>query len=235
MANIYIDFVIYLVKVKKIKQIMKNNHNNKSEKEEEKPKSNKKIIIAVVTIAIAFFGSFFAFFIMQITLNTETPIVVVESGSMEPVIYRGDLLIVRGIPASEIRNGTEEDKDGDIIVFDAHGVWLNPPAEPIVHRVINKTFEDGIWKFRTKGDANTLPDYGWVPEDNIYGVVVFKIPWLGWIKIFLTESGLLIPLLVIISVLLIISIIYDIYKKSETENKHKASSEASKKTNIDLD
>ncbi len=235
MANIYIDFVIYLVKVKKIKQIMKNNHNNKSEKEEEKPKSKKRIIIAVVTIAFAFFGSFFAFFIMQITLNTETPVVVVESGSMEPTIYRGDLLIVRGIPASEIRNGTIEDMDGDIIVFDAQGVWSNPPAEPIVHRVVDKKFEDGIWQFRTKGDNNLLTDQGWVPEDNIFGVVVFKIPWLGWVKIFLTESGLLIPLLIIISALLIISIIYDIYKKYEKEDKDKVSSEASKNPNTGLD
>lgn len=199
-------------------------HKNKTENKEKGSKNKKRIILAVITISIAFFGSFFVFFILQITLNTETPVVVVESGSMETVISRGDLLIVRGIPASDIRNGSVEDMDGDIIVFNAQGVWSNPPAEPIVHRVVDKKFEDGIWQFRTKGDANLVVDEGWVPEDNVIGVVVFKIPWIGWVKIFLTESGLLIPLLVIISVLLIISIIIDAYKKYEEEEKEKINS-----------
>ena len=197
-------------------------HNNKTESKEKGSKNKKRIILAVITISIAFFGSFFVFFILQITLNTETPVVVVESGSMEPLISRGDLLIVRGIPASDIRNGTIEDMDGDIIVFNAQGVWSNPPAEPIVHRVVDKKFEDGIWQFRTKGDANPVVDEGWVPEDNVIGVVVFKIPLIGWVKIFLTDSGLLIPIIVILSALLIISIIWD-YIKEEKEDKSKKS------------
>ena len=213
---------------------MENNHNNKEERGIKKSKSRKKIIIAVITISIAFFGSFFVFFILQVSLNTQTPVVVVESGSMEPQIYRGDLLIVKGVPAADIRNGTVEDMNGDIIVFNAQGVWSDPPAEPIVHRVVDKKFEDGIWQFKTKGDANLIVDEGWVPEGNIYGIVIFKIPWIGWVKIFLTESGLLIPLLVIISVLLIISIIIDAYKKYEAENKEKINKEESKRDKPDI-
>lgn len=213
---------------------MENNHNSKEEREGKKLKNKKKIIIAVITISIAFFGSFFLFFILQVSLNTQTPVVVVESGSMEPQIYRGDLLIVKGVPAADIRNGTVEDMNGDIIVFNAQGVWSDPPAEPIVHRVVDKKFEDGIWQFKTKGDANLIVDEGWVPEGNIYGIVIFKIPWIGWVKIFLTESGLLIPLLVIISVLLIISIIIDAYKKYEAENKEKINKEESKRDKPDI-
>ena len=213
---------------------MENNHNSKEEREGKKLKNKKKIIIAVITISIAFFGSFFLFFILQVSLNTQTPVVVVESGSMEPQIYRGDLLIVKGVPAADIRNGTVEDMKGDIIVFNAQGVWSDPPAEPIVHRVVDKKFEDGIWQFKTKGDANLIVDEGWVPEGNIYGIVIFKIPWIGWVKIFLTESGLLIPLLVIISVLLIISIIIDAYKKYEAENKEKINKEESKRDKPDI-
>jgi len=214
---------------------MENNHNQKAENTVKKSKNKKRIILAVITISIALFGSFFLFFILQLTLNTQTPIVVVESGSMEPVISRGDLLIVKGVPAIDIRNGTIEDMDGDIIVFNAQGVWSNPPAEPIVHRVVDKKFEDGIWQFKTKGDANPIVDEGWVPEGNILGVVVFKIPWIGWVKIFLTESGLLIPLLIIISALLIISIIVDAYKKYEAENSEKEDSKESTSKNNGLD
>ena len=190
-------------------------------KKEKKSVSRKKIIIAVVMISVAFFGSFLVYFILQISFNTESPIVVVVSGSMEPQIHEGDLLFVMGIDAEDIKNGTAEDKDGDIIVFNAQGLWHSAPIEPIVHRVIDKFQIGDTWYFRTKGDANAIPDQAPVPEDRVIGVVVGGIPYIGWVKIFLTESGLLIPLLVIISVLLIISIVRDIYKGDDDEQDEK--------------
>ena len=184
-------------------------------KKEKKSVSRKKIIIALVMISVAFFGSFLVYFILQISFNTESPIVVVVSGSMEPQIHEGDLLFVMGIDAEDIKNGTAEDKDGDIIVFNAQ--WPSAPLEPIVHRVIGKYFIGDKWYFETKGDANAIPDQDLTSEDDIIGVVVGGIPYIGWVKIFLTDSGLLIPLLVIISVLLIISIVRDIYKGDDDE------------------
>ena len=43
-------------------------------KKEKKKIEHKKVIIAVIMIAVAFFGSFLVFFILQVTLNTESPI-----------------------------------------------------------------------------------------------------------------------------------------------------------------
>jgi len=186
---------------------------------EKKPVSRKKIIIAIVMISIAFFGSFLVYFILQISFNTESPIVVVISPSMEPQIHKGDLLFVMGIDAEDIKNGTAEDKDGDIIVFNAY--WYGAPMDPIVHRVIHKYLVGDKWYFRTKGDANSLRDPEDVSEDDIIGVVVGGIPFIGWVKIFLTESGLLIPLLIIISALLIISIVREIYKGDDEEQDDK--------------
>ncbi len=171
---------------------------------------HKKIIIAIVMISIAFFGSFLVYFILQISLNTESPIVVVISGSMEPTIHEGDLLFVRGTNA-------DQTEVGDVIVFDARELWTGAPQEPIVHRVIGKYLDGDTWMFITKGDANSLQDNAPVPESAIIGVVVGGIPYIGWIKIFLEESGLLIPLLVIISALLIISIVIDIIKGEDEE------------------
>jgi len=182
-----------------------------------KPIPHKKVIIAVVMILIAFFGSFLVYFILQISFNTESPIVVVISGSMEPNINKGDLLFVMGIDAEDIKNGTAEDQDGDVIVFDARGLWFGAPQEPIVHRVVGKYQIGDIWYFRTQGDANLLPDQAPVPEYRVIGVVVGGIPYIGWVKIFLTDSGLLIPLLVIISALLIISIVKDILKGDDED------------------
>ena len=199
---------------------------NATEKEK-KPVPKKKIIIAVVMISIAFLGSFLVYFILQISFNTETPIVVVVSGSMEPQIHEGDMLFVMGIEPENIKSGTIEDKTGDIIVFNAQ--WHTAPLDPIVHRVINKYQVGDKWYFETKGDANVLPDQEDVSEDDIIGVVVGGIPYIGWVKIFLTESGLLIPLLVIISVLLIISILKDIYQDDDQDKKHKDEPEYSEK------
>ena len=54
---------------------------NASEKVK-KPIPHKKVIVAVVLIITAFFGSYLVYFILQVSLNTESPIVVVISGSM---------------------------------------------------------------------------------------------------------------------------------------------------------
>ena len=182
-----------------------------------KPIPHKKIIIAVVLIGIAFFGSFFVYFILQLAFNTETPIVVVISGSMEPTIHKGDLLFIAGIDAEEIKNGTAEDRAGDVIVFDAQGLWSTAPPEPIVHRVIGKYRDGDTWMFITKGDANSSPDGAHIPDYRIIGVVIGGIPYIGWVKIFLTESQLLIPLLVVISVLLVVSIVRDVIKGEDEE------------------
>jgi len=192
-----------------------------AEEKVKKPIPHKKIIIAVVMIVIAFFGSFLVYFILQISLNTESPIVVVISPSMEPNIHEGDLLFVMGIDAEKIKNGTAEDQDGDVIVFDARGLWFTAPQEPIVHRVIGKYLIEDVWYFRTKGDANSLPDGVLIPESRVIGVVIGRIPYIGWVKIFLTDSGLLIPLLVIISALLIYSIVRDILKGDEEDQEKK--------------
>jgi len=189
----------------------------KTTKEKLKSLPKKKIIIAVVMISIAFFGSFFVYFILQISLNTETPVVVVVSGSMTPHINKGDLLFVQGRSPEDIRNGSAIEQDGDVIVFNAWGLsgWPSAPRDPIVHRVIGKWLDGDTWYFQTKGDANPLQDPVPIPQNRVLGVVIGGIPYIGWVKIVLTDSGLIIPLLVIVSALLIITIIWDIIKEDK--------------------
>jgi len=184
-------------------------------KEKKKPITKKKIIVAVLCILFAFFGSFIIYFILSISLNTDTPMVVVVSDSMAPKITKGDLLFLQGRDPEDI-------EEGDVIVFDAP--WEGSPDEPIVHRVINKRYneEKDRYEFRTKGDANDKKDDEWFPEQRIRGVVIGRIPYIGWIKIVLTDYGLFIPVLIILSVPLIVSIIWDIIKgEEEKEEKEK--------------
>lgn len=184
----------------------------KQKKEKKEPITKKKIIVSLLLIFFAFFGSFIIFFVLQIALNTETPMVVVISNSMAPKINKGDLLFVQGRDPEDII-------EGDIIVFDAD--WSGAPDEPIVHRVVDIRKVGGDWEFRTKGDANNDKDEDWVDEDDILGVVCGRIPYIGWIKIVLTDYGLLIPVLIILAVPLIVSIVWDIIKGEEEEEKDK--------------
>jgi len=202
---------------------MANKELKKKSKVESGHNIKKSIIILTIVLFITFFGAFLIFFILQLALNTQYPIVVVISDSMEPNIYRGDLLFLNGIddPAT-IRNGTVEEKDGEIIVFDASGLWMDAPVVPIVHRVVGKFYNDSLdmWFFYTKGDANENMDgspHPWVmgvpvPASRIHGIISGRIPYIGWIKIYLTDYFLLIPILIILYGSLIISIIKE-YKE----------------------
>lgn len=207
-------------------------------KHEKEASLKRKIIVTIIIIGVAFSGAFLIYFIMRIALNTEDPMVVVVSGSMEPNLHKGDLLFLEGKDADKIKDGTIEGKEGDIIVFDARELWAHAPSDPIVHRVIDKKYDDS-WSFLTKGDANPSEDAAWVPEERILGVVVGRIPYIGWVKIVLTDSGLLIPLLVIVSVLLVISLIWDLAKKEDDEeeinSEKKIYDEANIKREIDID
>ena len=72
------------------------------------------------------------------------------------------------------------------------------------------------------------------------GVVQTIIPKIGWVKIWLTEGGLAIPIIVILGFLLVISIVYDIThpekekdeKEKEIENLEKMTEDRAKRTSI---
>lgn len=201
----------------------------------------KTISIIIIILVITFGG----FFILKVILNTQMPIVVVTSESMTPTIKTGDLLFVRGISPENIKNGTHEDKLGNIIIYDSYPFWHSDPNyDPIVHRVIGKYFNisEGKWYFKAQGDANSSPDpphsvdYP-IPEDNIIGIVVGKIPYIGYVKIWLADTGLAVPLIVFLALLLIISIVWDITHPEEEEEKDQKEIEEKRdfdSENIDL-
>ncbi|GAA50371.1 kinesin family member 3/17, partial [Clonorchis sinensis] len=96
---------------------------------------------------------------------SESPLVVVLSGSMEPAFFRGDVLYLTNYPDEPIRTG-------DIAVFRIEGRDI-----PIVHRVI-KVHEsvNGTVKLLTKGDNNPVHDRGlyapgqdWIVPSQILG------------------------------------------------------------------
>jgi len=132
--------------------------------------TGNSVLYVVVGIALAFIinhGLAFA-------LSTDMPVVAVESNSMVPTFYKGDILILKGVSKEDI-------KVGDIVVFSPY-----EGTTPVVHRII-KINKDGT--FQTKGDANSgqLPFEKRIKFEQIHGKVIFIIPYLGWIKLGFTE------------------------------------------------
>ncbi|MEM2341071.1 MAG: signal peptidase I [Candidatus Bathyarchaeia archaeon] len=146
--------------------------------------------------------------ILVIILKTEYPLTTPETDSMTPTIKVGDLLIVQGGLRGEDIHASQS--DGDIIVFKDP---RNISSKPIVHRAIEKYYNGSMWLFRTKGDKKGLPaDPWWVPESYIYGKVIFIIPYLGYIKIYLgNEFGMM--MIIILLVILLIFENLDLIRK----------------------
>ncbi|MGB9936336.1 MAG: signal peptidase I [Methanobacterium sp.] len=90
---------------------------------------------------------------------------VVVSGSMEPVLYRGDIVIIDTNP--DVNNI----QVGDIVVYRA--TWF---PQPVIHRVIKitETSEDKLYTI--KGDNNPSPDPYPVHPDQIISKV-YNYPW----------------------------------------------------------
>ena len=96
---------------------------------------------------------------------------LVGSGSMEPKMYAGDVVIIAKTPADTVETG-------DVIQFRV------PEGITIMHRVIEiQENEDGSIVFITKGDNNEQPDSEPVIPENVVGKAVMTIPKVGWASI----------------------------------------------------
>lgn len=113
------------------------------------------------------------------------------SGDREGHLEIGDLLLVREVDASEL-------KEGDVISFVANG-------SVTTHRIVKITEEDGHLQFTTKGDANNTNDQIPVSEGQLVGRYLWRIPKVGNFVLFLREPlGML--LCIIVPLLLFVGI-----------------------------
>jgi len=160
-------------------------------------------------LSIIFLGSVFAFwFGVTVALRTDYPLLVVASTSMLPTLDVSDIIIVQGTKASEIKAAPE--LEGDIIVFHQPSNW----DIRIVHRAIDKKFENGTWYFQTKGDNNPGPD-PWFSEKLLVGKVIGVIPLIGNVPLFIrTPQGTVLIILLFI-LMLLIEFIPELWGKQE--------------------
>ncbi|KYH38495.1 MAG: S26B, signal peptidase I [Candidatus Bathyarchaeota archaeon B23] len=123
-------------------------------------------------------------YILRAATGVEHPLMVVVSQSMIPTLGVGDLLIVGAIEDLEdLEAGPPP--EGEIIVFIRPG----NTEEFIVHRVVKKYKAGHKWFFVTKGDNNPNVDPSPIPEENVLGRVVGRIPILGYLPLFQKTRG----------------------------------------------
>ncbi len=99
----------------------------------------------------------------------------VLSGSMEPDIHVGALVYVKEVPISQMHTL----KVGDDITFMAGEDTV------VTHRIVDIDFDDGVYRFFTKGTNNVTPDTTPVHQNNVIGKVNFTVPYLGYIANFI--------------------------------------------------
>jgi signal peptidase I len=171
------------------------------------------MILFIIAVVFGFwYGS-------RYVLNTEYPMLAVASGSMcmlpgpycdgwshpfERTLHVGDLIIVQGVNVSDIYAAPYP--NGTIIVF--HQLYGD---ELIVHRAIQRTVENGLVYYVTKGDGNSLPDQP-IPADNVVGKVILRIPYIGWLALWMRDSTGIYLILGLIAILIIIELILPIFR-----------------------
>ena len=112
---------------------------------------------------------------------------VVVSGSMEPVMYRGDIVVLDKANLLGLQEfNPDEVEVGDIVVYNA--AWHDGP---VIHRVIEKGQINSTTVYKIKGDNNDVADPYWVTESQITSrVLTFNgqpviIPKIGYISIWI--------------------------------------------------
>jgi signal peptidase I len=187
-----------------------------------------KSIVVIAIIVGVILGFFFG---LQFVLGTSVPVRVVESGSMcvpydgacngwshpfAHTLHIGDIIIIQKINPADLNTNYP---NSDIIVYE------NPTDQsstPIVHRIVAVEKINGTLYFQTKGDGNSgtkwpnqvsPQDYDshtlWstgqgVPQDLVVGKVIMRIPYFGWITLFLRNNAWGLPVIIGLIMLLVV-------------------------------
>lgn len=153
-------------------------------------------VIAIILIKFVFFP------LLSMLTGTVLPLVIVESCSMyhsnngmEEVVqksfYKQNGITIDDTSEWDFKNGLNKgdvifvmgDKtmeEGDVIIFNGG------TSHPIIHRLI-----DNDEPYATYGDHNPgqLATEKQIGSDQLVGKAIFKIPYIGWIKLIFFEGS----------------------------------------------
>jgi signal peptidase I len=168
------------------------------------------MIILMVGIVFGFwYGS-------QLVLNTQYPALAVVSTSMVPTLNVGDVIIVQGVPLTQIKANYTT---GDIVVF------ISPydPNQRIVHRAVKIENTTNGYKITTVGDnvGGEKDQFSPWPASLLVGKVIARIPYIGNFPLFVNSLGdfyyFIIILIIVIN--LLFSLFFDTDGEKSTKEK----------------
>ena len=102
----------------------------------------------------------------------------VLTGSMEPTLPVGSVVVSRPVPADRI-------VAGDIITFTDRDPE-SPATRVVTHRVVDVRASPTGPTFGTKGDANNVGDARRTAAADVIGVRWYSVPWVGTVRDSLT-------------------------------------------------
>jgi signal peptidase I len=97
---------------------------------------------------------------------------LVTSGSMQPLVAPGDVVMIRSVTAEELTPNS-------VILYD------RPETGRVLHRIL-EAHPDGT--YLTGGDANASPDSAFVHFEDVQGAAVLAVPWIGRPSLWLAEQ-----------------------------------------------
>lgn len=156
-------------------------------------KNKRAFALQILNLAMIVFSALMIWKALMYYTKSESPVVVVLSGSMEPAFQRGDILF--------LSNHDDPIRVGEIVVFK-----IKDRDIPIVHRVLEvHENSEGHVSVLTKGDNNRVGDRGlyapgqiWLSREDILGRATGTLRYLGMVTIVLNDYPTLKFLLVAI-------------------------------------
>jgi len=124
-----------------------------------------KILYYIVFAFLGLIAILLVISVFPITGNYK--VMIVQSGSMQPEIKMGGIVVVK--PADDY-------KIGEVITFQ-----VAKNKEPVTHRIYDIKVVGGEPRYITKGDANNAPDQREISQREIIGKVLIDIPYLGFV------------------------------------------------------
>uniref|UniRef100_A0A7S2YA58 Signal peptidase complex catalytic subunit SEC11 n=1 Tax=Entomoneis paludosa TaxID=265537 RepID=A0A7S2YA58_9STRA len=149
--------------------------------------NKRQLTFQVLNLAMIVFSALMIWKGLMFVTLSESPVVVVLSGSMEPAFQRGDILF--------LNNAVNEVHVGDVVVFK-----IKDRDIPIVHRIlkVHKDEKTGNVDLLTKGDNNRVDDRGlyapgqlWLQREDILGKAVGTLRYVGMVTIALNDYPVL--------------------------------------------
>ena len=155
------------------------------------------------TLAI-FFVTLLVSFLSNSSLLGQHHLYIVQSGSMEPSIMTGDIIVTQSLRTY---------KKNDVITF------TDPTMGIVTHRIVDINGSGTDQHFLTQGDANRISDINDINQSQIIGKVSLILPRLGYLVVFSHQPLGAIFLIGLPGLIIIIEEILKLSKKSSSGEK----------------